>query len=119
MKSEGFIDFCNITITIDLICICIHSQGKVLDKEMLHSLKPVKRNKASSSKARPRTIHVDSASELDSGALTPSRGKKGSSSNLSTGKTIIITFSILITQQLHVNSIRLYFGFINLSILES
>lgn len=59
----------------------------MIDKELLNALKPAKlRNKATPSRPRPKTIHVDAGSELDSGALTPARGKKGSSSNLSTGK---------------------------------
>ncbi|XP_058802244.1 patronin isoform X4 [Phymastichus coffea] len=60
-------------------------EGKVIDKELLNALKPAKlRNKATPSRPRPKTIHVDAGAELDSGALTPARGKKGSSSNLST-----------------------------------
>lgn len=62
-------------------------QGKVIDKELLNALRPAKlRNKATTSRPRPKTIHVDAGTDLDSGVLTPSRGKKGSSSNLSTGK---------------------------------
>ncbi|XP_012272704.1 patronin isoform X2 [Orussus abietinus] len=60
-------------------------EGKVIDKELLNAIKPTKlRNKTAPSRPRPKTIHVDAGAELDSGALTPSRGKKGSSSNLST-----------------------------------
>ncbi|CAL7945722.1 unnamed protein product [Xylocopa violacea] len=61
-------------------------EGKVIDKELLNAIKPTKlRNKtATTTRPRPKTIHVDAGTELDSGALTPSRGKKGSSSNLST-----------------------------------
>ncbi|XP_076751756.1 calmodulin-regulated spectrin-associated protein patronin isoform X8 [Xylocopa sonorina] len=61
-------------------------EGKVIDKELLNAIKPTKlRNKtATTTRPRPKTIHVDAGAELDSGALTPSRGKKGSSSNLST-----------------------------------
>ncbi|XP_033208972.1 patronin isoform X3 [Belonocnema kinseyi] len=60
-------------------------EGKVLDKDLLNAIKPTKlRNKVTTSRPRPKTIHVDAGAELDSGALTPSRGKKGSSSNLST-----------------------------------
>ncbi|XP_057327646.1 patronin isoform X10 [Microplitis mediator] len=61
-------------------------EGKVIDKELLNAIKPTPklRNKTASARPRPKTIHVDQSSELDSGALTPSRGKKGSSSNLST-----------------------------------
>ncbi|XP_014601146.1 PREDICTED: patronin isoform X6 [Polistes canadensis] len=60
-------------------------EGKVIDKELLNAIKPTKlRNKTATTRPRPKTIHVDAGTELDSGALTPSRGKKGSSSNLST-----------------------------------
>ncbi|XP_026670652.1 patronin isoform X4 [Ceratina calcarata] len=60
-------------------------EGKVIDKELLNAIKPTKlRNKTVTTRPRPKTIHVDAGTELDSGALTPSRGKKGSSSNLST-----------------------------------
>lgn len=50
------------------------------------------RNKTATTRPRPKTIHVDAGTELDSGALTPSRGKKGSSSNLSTGIITNLTF---------------------------
>ncbi|XP_034195710.2 calmodulin-regulated spectrin-associated protein patronin isoform X21 [Osmia lignaria lignaria] len=61
-------------------------EGKVIDKELLNAIKPTKlRNKTATTRPRPKTIHVDAGADLDSGALTPSRGKKGSSSNLSTG----------------------------------
>ncbi|XP_043484313.1 patronin isoform X2 [Leptopilina heterotoma] len=63
-------------------------EGKVIDKEILNAIKPTKRNKVATSRPRPKTIHVDAGAELDSGALTPSRGKKGSSSNLSTASLI-------------------------------
>ncbi|XP_034944526.1 patronin isoform X3 [Chelonus insularis] len=65
-------------------------EGKVIDKELLNAIKPTAklRNKTASARPRPKTIHVDQSSELDSGALTPSRGKKGSSSNLSTATLI-------------------------------
>ncbi|XP_076178106.1 calmodulin-regulated spectrin-associated protein patronin isoform X12 [Ptiloglossa arizonensis] len=60
-------------------------EGKVIDKELLNAIKPTKlRNKTATTRPRPKTIHVDAGADLDSGALTPSRGKKGSSSNLST-----------------------------------
>ncbi|XP_076245339.1 calmodulin-regulated spectrin-associated protein patronin isoform X14 [Calliopsis andreniformis] len=63
-------------------------EGKVIDKELLNAIKPTKlRNKTATTRPRPKTIHVDAGAELDSGALTPSRGKKGSSSNLSTGSS--------------------------------
>ncbi|XP_033307122.1 patronin isoform X28 [Bombus bifarius] len=63
-------------------------EGKVIDKELLNTIKPTKlRNKTATTRPRPKTIHVDAGTELDSGALTPSRGKKGSSSNLSTGSS--------------------------------
>ncbi|XP_043681964.1 patronin isoform X15 [Vespula pensylvanica] len=63
-------------------------EGKVIDKELLNAIKPTKlRNKTATTRPRPKTIHVDAGTELDSGALTPSRGKKGSSSNLSTGSS--------------------------------
>ncbi|XP_057327641.1 patronin isoform X5 [Microplitis mediator] len=65
-------------------------EGKVIDKELLNAIKPTPklRNKTASARPRPKTIHVDQSSELDSGALTPSRGKKGSSSNLSTVSSV-------------------------------
>ncbi|XP_012262827.2 patronin isoform X9 [Athalia rosae] len=64
-------------------------EGKVIDKELLNAIKPTKlRNKTAPSRPRPKTIHVDASTDLDSGALTPSRGKKGSSSNLSTASLI-------------------------------
>ncbi|XP_017760216.1 PREDICTED: patronin isoform X13 [Eufriesea mexicana] len=59
-------------------------EGKVIDKELLNAIKPTKLRNKTATRPRPKTIHVDAGSELDSGALTPSRGKKGSSSNLST-----------------------------------
>ncbi|XP_039307085.1 patronin isoform X12 [Solenopsis invicta] len=61
-------------------------EGKVIDKELLNAINPAKlRNKtATTARPRPKTIHGDAGAVLDSGALTPSRGKKGSSSNLST-----------------------------------
>ncbi|KAJ8672893.1 hypothetical protein QAD02_004154, partial [Eretmocerus hayati] len=64
-------------------------EGKVIDKELLNALKPAKlRNKATPSRPRPKTIHVDAGADFDSGVLTPSRGKKGSSSNLSTASLV-------------------------------
>ncbi|XP_048508204.1 patronin isoform X11 [Athalia rosae] len=64
-------------------------EGKVIDKELLNAIKPTKlRNKTAPSRPRPKTIHVDASTDLDSGALTPSRGKKGSSSNLSTVSSV-------------------------------
>ncbi|XP_011256822.1 patronin isoform X3 [Camponotus floridanus] len=60
-------------------------EGKVIDKELLNAINPAKlRNKTTPARPRPKTIHGDAGAVLDSGALTPSRGKKGSSSNLST-----------------------------------
>ncbi|KAK5646802.1 hypothetical protein RI129_005266 [Pyrocoelia pectoralis] len=58
-------------------------EGKTLDKG--ESLKPTPkmRPKGSVSRPRPKTIHIDSGSvEMAEGMLQPSRGKKGSSSNL-------------------------------------
>ncbi|XP_015522399.2 patronin isoform X6 [Neodiprion lecontei] len=64
-------------------------EGKIIDKELLNAIKPTKlRNKTTPSRPRPKTIHVDAGADLDSGTLTPSRGKKGSSSNLSTASLI-------------------------------
>nr|XP_034195706.1 patronin isoform X16 [Osmia lignaria] len=64
-------------------------EGKVIDKELLNAIKPTKlRNKTATTRPRPKTIHVDAGADLDSGALTPSRGKKGSSSNLSTVSSV-------------------------------
>ncbi|XP_020292949.1 patronin isoform X6 [Pseudomyrmex gracilis] len=60
-------------------------EGKVIDKELLNAINPAKlRNKTATARPRPKTIHGDAGAVLDSGVLTPSRGKKGSSSNLST-----------------------------------
>ncbi|KYM95331.1 Short spindle protein 4 [Cyphomyrmex costatus] len=60
-------------------------EGKVIDKDLLNAINPAKlRNKTATARPRPKTIHGDAGAVLDSGALTPSRGKKGSSSNLST-----------------------------------
>ncbi|XP_070152384.1 patronin isoform X3 [Polyergus mexicanus] len=60
-------------------------EGKVIDKELLNAINPAKlRSKTGTARPRPKTIHGDAGTVLDSGALTPSRGKKGSSSNLST-----------------------------------
>ncbi|XP_029167787.1 patronin-like isoform X4 [Nylanderia fulva] len=64
-------------------------EGKVIDKELLNAINPAKlRNKTATARPRPKTIHVDAGTGLDSGALTPSRGKKGSSSNLSTVSSV-------------------------------
>lgn len=71
-----------------LLFATIH-QGKLLpDKSDLPSTKPVPkmRNKSSTTRPRPKTIHVDSSAvDLQEGVLSPSRSKKGSTSNL-TGK---------------------------------
>jgi calmodulin-regulated spectrin-associated protein len=72
-------------------------QGKLLpDKVDLASTKPVPkmRNKTSTgSRPRPKTIHVDSGGvgggvDMQEGVLSPSRSKKGSTSNL-TGKDLM------------------------------
>lgn len=69
-------------------------EGKQVDKDLLNSLKaslpaanntsgPKLRQKVSGGgRPRPKTIHIDSGAE-ETGMMTPSRGKKGSSSNLS------------------------------------
>lgn len=62
-------------------------EGKLLpEKVELSNMKPVPkmRNKSSaSSRPRPKTIHVDSGSvDVQEGILSPSRSKKGSTSNL-------------------------------------
>ncbi|RZF39782.1 hypothetical protein LSTR_LSTR012094 [Laodelphax striatellus] len=79
--------------------------GKNVDKEFLNSLKigssaanmsvggggggggpPKMRSRTQPARPRPKTIHIDSGSaphDTHDGTLTPSRGKKGSSSNLS------------------------------------
>ncbi|XP_017772472.1 PREDICTED: patronin isoform X3 [Nicrophorus vespilloides] len=61
-------------------------EGKDVDKSLLNSLKgvPKLRAKGSTARPRPKTIHIDSGSvEMAEGiGLQPSRGKKGSSSNL-------------------------------------
>lgn len=59
-------------------------EGKTVDKDLLNSVKtiPKMRNKTVT-RPRPKTIHVDSGNvELAEGLLSPSRGKKGSTSNL-------------------------------------
>ncbi|XP_050529806.1 patronin isoform X2 [Daktulosphaira vitifoliae] len=66
-------------------------EGKIIDKELLNSLKinnnhsmggpPRLRSKMQSGRPRPKTIHVDRSDTTD-GTLTPSRGKKGSITNL-------------------------------------
>lgn len=62
----------------------------MIDKELLNAINPAKlRNKTATARPRPKTIHGDAGTVLDSGALTPSRGKKGSSSNLSTGEIAV------------------------------
>uniref|UniRef100_A0A0A9XVS5 Short spindle protein 4 n=1 Tax=Lygus hesperus TaxID=30085 RepID=A0A0A9XVS5_LYGHE len=73
-------------------------EGKQVDKELLNSLKnsglstgsagsssggPRMRSKAQPARPRPKTIHIDSGADQHDGTMTPSRGKKGSSSNLS------------------------------------
>ncbi|XP_014260649.1 patronin isoform X4 [Cimex lectularius] len=71
-------------------------EGKQVDKELLHSLKATihspgtgssgakMRNKPGQpTRPRPKTIHIDSGADAHDGTMTPSRGKKGSSSNLS------------------------------------
>ncbi|XP_050456608.1 patronin isoform X6 [Cataglyphis hispanica] len=64
-------------------------EGKVIDKELLNAINPAKlRSKTGTARPRPKTIHGDAGTVLDSGALTPSRGKKGSSSNLSTVSSV-------------------------------
>ncbi|KAK7870474.1 hypothetical protein R5R35_000749 [Gryllus longicercus] len=62
-------------------------EGKLLpEKPEMTVAKPVPklRNKSSTMRPRPKTIHVDSGSvqELQEGGLSPSRSKKGSTSNL-------------------------------------
>ncbi|KAK3922426.1 Patronin, partial [Frankliniella fusca] len=59
-------------------------EGKTIDKDLLNSVKtiPKMRNKTVT-RPRPKTIHVDSGNvEMAEGLLSPSRGKKGSTSNL-------------------------------------
>lgn len=66
----------------------------MIDKELLNAINPAKlRNKTATARPRPKTIHGDAGAVLDSGALTPSRGKKGSSSNLSTGEFLVKSHS--------------------------
>ncbi|KAL3282263.1 hypothetical protein HHI36_005454 [Cryptolaemus montrouzieri] len=60
-------------------------EGKVIDKsELMSTLKPTpKMRPKAQARPRPKTIHIDSGSvEMAGGMLQPSRGKKGSSSNL-------------------------------------
>ncbi|KAE8747737.1 hypothetical protein FOCC_FOCC005560 [Frankliniella occidentalis] len=59
-------------------------EGKTVDKDLLNSVRsiPKMRNKTVT-RPRPKTIHVDSGNvDLAEGLLSPSRGKKGSTSNL-------------------------------------
>ncbi|XP_060856051.1 patronin isoform X4 [Metopolophium dirhodum] len=71
-------------------------EGKTVDKELLNSLKinnnhtmggpPRLRSKMQSGRPRPKTIHVD-RSDTPDGTMTPSRGKKGSITNLARGSS--------------------------------
>lgn len=69
-----------------IVCLWIACfQGKVFDKsEVLGSLRPTPRMRPkAASRPRPKTIHIDSGSvEMAEGLMQPSRGKKGSTSNL-------------------------------------
>ncbi|CAH1389035.1 unnamed protein product [Nezara viridula] len=79
-------------------------EGKQVDKDLLNSLKaslpaannssaPKLRQKGSGGgRPRPKTIHIDSGAD-DTGMMTPSRGKKGSSSNLSDGSPEVRTMT--------------------------
>nr|XP_008193061.1 PREDICTED: patronin isoform X11 [Tribolium castaneum] len=65
-------------------------EGKVFDKsELMGSLKPTpKMRPKAASRPRPKTIHIDSGSvEMAEGMMQPSRGKKGSTSNLTGSST--------------------------------
>lgn len=44
---------------------------------------PKMRSKTGQGRPRPKTIHIDSGADSHPGTITPSRDKKGSSSNLS------------------------------------
>ncbi|GJQ85734.1 hypothetical protein Trydic_g12140 [Trypoxylus dichotomus] len=59
-------------------------EGKDVDKSLLNSLKPApKMRPKAATRPRPKTIHIDSGSvEMAEGLLQPSRGKKGSNTNL-------------------------------------
>ncbi|KAK9870583.1 hypothetical protein WA026_008146 [Henosepilachna vigintioctopunctata] len=60
-------------------------EGKVIDKsELMSTMKPTpKMRPKAPARPRPKTIHIDSGSvEMAGGMLQPSRGKKGSTSNL-------------------------------------
>jgi calmodulin-regulated spectrin-associated protein len=66
-------------------------EGKVFDKsDMMGSLKPTpKMRPKAASRPRPKTIHIDSGSvEMAEGMMQPSRGKKGSTSNLTANSTM-------------------------------
>ncbi|XP_063914584.1 patronin isoform X4 [Zophobas morio] len=66
-------------------------EGKVFDKsEMMGTLKPTpKMRPKAASRPRPKTIHIDSGSvEMAEGMMQPSRGKKGSTSNLTANSTM-------------------------------
>lgn len=54
---------------------------------------PKLRGRAQPTRPRPKTIHIDSGADAHDGMLTPSRGKKGSSSNLS-GILIVMKYNI-------------------------
>ncbi|XP_068904602.1 patronin isoform X7 [Tenebrio molitor] len=65
--------------------------SRVFDKsDMMGSLKPTpKMRPKAASRPRPKTIHIDSGSvEMAEGMMQPSRGKKGSTSNLTANSTM-------------------------------
>lgn len=78
-------------------------QGKLLpEKADLAATKPVPkmRNKTSAgSRPRPKTIHVDSGGvgsgvDMQEGILSPSRSKKGSTSNLTGNVSVCAVFLV-------------------------
>lgn len=69
-------------------------QGKTLDRSELSSLKPTpKMRPKGNMRPRPKTIHIDSGSVQIAEGMS-SRGKKGSTSNLTGKRTIFYLFII-------------------------
>ncbi|XP_057664944.1 patronin isoform X8 [Diorhabda carinulata] len=63
-------------------CVAVFVNGKTLDRSELNSLKPTpKMRPKASTRPRPKTIHIDSGSVQMAEGMS-SRGKKGSTSNL-------------------------------------
>lgn len=69
-------------------------QGKVIEKaELMKLTTPKMRSKtATNPRPRPKTIHVESGG-LEDGMLTPSSGKKGSTTNLAGKQSFSASYS--------------------------